>query len=106
MISLLSAAFDTISHETLVESQEMSIGTPQGSRLSPLLFICLMADLDLWTEECSLSQFADDTQSLCIAQDPERLVEMTTKEAKNVMSFFSANDLKNNADKSCVIYNT
>ena len=44
--------------------QEVNIGTPQGSRLSPLLFIILMADLDLWTENSSLSNFADDTQSI------------------------------------------
>ena len=27
----------------------LRFGTPQGSRLSPLLFIILMADLNLWT---------------------------------------------------------
>ena len=42
---------------------ELSFGTPQGSRLSPLLFIILMADLDLWSTGGELSQFADDTQS-------------------------------------------
>ena len=41
--------------------QEIDIATPQGSRLSPLLFIILMADLDLWTGNSSLSNFADDT---------------------------------------------
>ena len=40
--------FVTVSGE-MSSSQEMNIGTPQGSRLSPLLFLCLMADMDLWT---------------------------------------------------------
>ena len=31
---------------------------------------------------------------------------MTTREANNVMNFFSANDLVNNAGKACVIYNS
>ena len=44
----------------LSTAQEINIGTPQGSRLSPLLFICMMADMDLYTEE-KLANFADDT---------------------------------------------
>ena len=56
--------------------QEMSMGTPQGSRLSPLLFIILMADLDLWTENSSLSNFADDTQSIIVSDNRENLLEM------------------------------
>ena len=93
----LSAAFDTVPHQILIEKlrlygfskqaikwmesylsnrkqfvevsgkrsseQEINIGTPQGSRLSPLLFIILMADLDLWTVNSTLSNFADDTHS-------------------------------------------
>ena len=31
---------------------------------------------------------------------------MTTREANNIMDFFSANDLVNNAGKACVIYNS
>ena len=33
----------------LSKAVDLCYGTPQGSRLSPLLFIILMADLDLWT---------------------------------------------------------
>ena len=130
----LSAAFDTVSHKTLVDkleiygfdehsikwmksylnyrtqlvniqgcnssTQEMPTGTPQGSRLSPLLFICLMADLDMWTNECTLSNFPDDIQSLCISETKESVVDKTTKQANNIMNFFTANDLVNNADKA------
>ena len=135
----LSAAFDTVSHQTLIDkltiygfdthaiswmesylhertqivnvqeknssSTSMPFGTPQGSRISPLLFIIIMADLDLWTEGCDLSQFADDTQSLCVSDNKESVIEMTKREASNIIDFFSANDLVNNADKACVIYN-
>ena len=33
-------------------------------------------------------------------------MEITNKEANNIINFFSANDLKNNPDKSCVVYNS
>ena len=44
--------------------EDMTIGTPQGSRLSPLLFTIIMADLDLWTDKSNLSNFADDIIAL------------------------------------------
>ena len=65
-----------------------------------------MADLDLWTEYSSLSNFADDTQSLCVAEDKETAISKTRKDASNIINFFSANDLVNNADKACLVYNS
>ena len=56
----------------------VTTGCPQGSRLSPILFICLMADLDLYTNKSSLVNFADDTQSWVIA-DSEEECKRTTK---------------------------
>ena len=86
--------------------QEMSMGTPQGSRLSPLLFVILMADLDLWTENSSLSNFADDTQSIIVSDNRENLLETAAIEANSVINFFNSNGLVNNADKAAVLYNS
>ena len=89
------------------EFQEMKLGTPQGSRLSPLAFVCFMADLDLHvTENCHISQFADDTQSLCVADDVETVLENTMTETKNVTDYFNMNDLVNNDDKAALLYNS
>ena len=86
-------------------SKVISIGTPQGSRLSPLLFIILMADLKLWTENSSSSNFADDTQSIIISDSRENLLEITSKEANSVMNFFACNNLVNNPEKAAALYN-
>ena len=85
--------------------QEINIGTPQGSRLSPLLFIILMADLDLWTDNSNLSNFADDTQSIIVSDDRKNLLETASSEANHVMNFFRSNGLVYNADKAAVLYN-
>ena len=86
--------------------KKLNIGTPQGSRLSPLLFIILMADLDLWTENSNLSNFADDTQSIIVSDNRESLLETAASEANSVMNFFNSNGLVNNADKAAVLYNS
>ena len=87
-------------------TQTTNIGTPQGSRLSPLLFVCLIADMDLWTDNSKLSNFADDTQSIIISGSKVNLLEITTREANNVIRFFGSNNLVNNAEKAVVLHNS
>jgi retron-type reverse transcriptase len=79
--------FDEVSGKRSCE-QEINIGTPQGSRLSPLLFIILMADLNLWTENSTLSNFADDTQSIIVSDNRKNLLETATIEANSAIDFF------------------
>ena len=83
----------------------MNIGTPQCLRLSPLLFIILMADLDLWTENSTLSNFADDTQSIIVSDHRKNLLETAVIEANSVINF-NNNGLVNNADKAAVLFNS
>ena len=87
-------------------NQEICIGLPQGSRLSPLLFIILMADLNLWTEKSILSNFADDTQSIIVSESRHNLLEITSKEANSVVNFFGSNNLVNNTEKAAVLFNS
>ena len=65
-----------------------------------------MADLDLWTEENVLSNFADDTQSFIISENGESLLRITKKEASGVLSFFENNNLVNNPEKAAILYNS
>ena len=136
----LSAAFDTVSHDILLEKLKAygfddsslkwmksylqdrqqyvqvdekiseikvtNIGTPQGSRLSPILFLCLMADMDLWTKDSKISNFADDTQSIIIRDNKEDAIETTKVESRKIINFFSSNNFVNNANKAALIYNS
>ena len=46
-----------------------------------------MADLDSWTKNSMLSNFADDTQSIIISEDRNNLLEITTRKANHVIDF-------------------
>ena len=85
---------------------DINTGVPQGSRLSPLLFIILMADLDLWTKDSMITNFADDTQSVIIKDKKEEAVETAKIEANSVIDFFENNNFVNNSDKAAVLYNS
>ena len=64
-----------------------------------------MADLDMWTEDSFLSNFADDTQSSLVKKSEEELRAAASKESAAVVSHFGANNLVNNADKAALLYN-
>ena len=85
---------------------EMDLGTPQGSRLSPLLFVILMADLNLWIKGSFLSNFADDTQSIVIEESREAMIKKVKEESSEVLAFFSGVNLVNNPDKAALLQNS
>ena len=88
------------------DKTNMDKGTPQGSRLSPLLFIILMADLNEHVQSSHLTNFADDTQSVVIAESQEKVVETTQQESGGVLNFFKGVGLVNNPDKAALLYNS
>ena len=55
----------------LSEKRTINTGTPQGSRLSPLLFSVLMSDLNLHVNNGLLTNYADDTQLTTIEETEE-----------------------------------
>ena len=65
-----------------------------------------MADLDLWTKESMITNFADDTQSVIIKDGKEEAVDTARKEANSVIKFFENNNFVNNSDKAAVLYNS
>ena len=56
-----------------------------------LLFTILLPDMDLWTDQSMLSNFADDTQSIIVGDNLEEVINTTKNEANNVIDFFESN---------------
>ena len=50
--------------DKLSEPKYTTIGSPQGSLLSPLLFTLFLSDLEDWLEGCKTLSYADDTSSV------------------------------------------
>ena len=80
-----------------------SIGTLQGSRLLPLLFLVLMSDLDLWVKNSSICAFADDTTDICVADSIEEVKKRLEEDATSVIKCMSSNNLVINCDKTVYI---
>ena len=97
MTSYLTNRKQAVSVEGKVSTMlDIDIGTPQGSRISPLLFCIMMADLDLYTNQSGLVNFADDTQSIVICDSTEEMIRTTKQESSEVIRFFQGNNLVNN----------
>ena len=130
----LSAAFDVISPELLVQKLQVygagrnvrslissylsgrrqrvdyggtsssvvdvTVGSPQGSCLSPLLYVTLVADLDEWISGGTIVAYADDTTIYCEGQTKEEVREVLEKAAKEILLFFQATSLAANASKT------
>ena len=90
----------------LSASRKINRGTPQGSRLSPLLFLILMSDLNLHVQKGLITNFADDTQLTTIEQSEEEVKKATKIEADKMIKFFEGVQLKNNPDKAALVYNS
>ncbi len=130
----LSAAFDTISADLLIQKLliygagrnvrnilrsyltgrkqrvdyedscsglvDVRVGSPQGSCLSPLLYITLIADLDEWIGGSKAITYADDSSVYVMARTREEVRKGLEVAAEQMLSFFQASFLAANATKT------
>ena len=89
--------------EEMSTSEEVSLGTPQGSRLSPLLFNILTCDLDLYMKNGLCCNFADDTSISGEANTKIELQQKLERDAEGMAVFTSTNNLVLNASKTAFI---
>lgn len=78
----------------------VAFGVPQGSNLGPLLFLIYINDLASVSSTLHFILFADDTNLVYSNTSPEALMDTVNQELTKVNTWFKANKLTLNADKS------
>ncbi len=65
---------------------DVKVGSPQGSVISPLLFLILTADLEEWVSQGRTVTYADDMSYYMEAKTREEVQEGLRKLATDVLS--------------------
>jgi retron-type reverse transcriptase len=84
-------------------SREIKQGVPQGSVLSPLLFLLYINDLPINIHEDKLVMYADDINMLISDSDPRVLQIKISEVVAELETWFNRNDLIINAVKTGVM---
>ena len=84
----------------------LPFGSPQGSCLSPCLFIILLSDIELWVENSELIGYCDDTSGITQGKTEEEAVQLLEKDAIKILEFMASNKLVINPSKTCIMINT
>ena len=84
--------------------ETVNYGVPQGSILSPLLFLLSFNDLKNCMEECELLMYADDTVIYTSSKHHADLQEKLTRDFKNVADWLKKNNLIINIKKGKTEY--
>jgi hypothetical protein len=83
-------------------AQQVSFGVPQGSVLSPLLFLLYISDMRLATK-ARVHGYADDTTASLTSPNINTLVDNLQKEASNLLKYMANNGLVANAQKTSLL---
>jgi hypothetical protein len=86
--------------KTLSPERNLSVGVPQGSVLSSLLFLLYISDIGEWIESATITGYADDTSLTMSSQDMTSLLRNLETEANNVLQYMAVNKLVANPGKT------
>jgi ribonuclease P/MRP protein subunit RPP40 len=79
--------------KTLSPERNLSVGVPQGSVISPLLFLLYISDIGEWIESATVTGYADDTSLTMSSQDMTSSLRNLETEANNVLQYMTVNKL-------------
>ena len=82
---------------------EILFGVPQGSILGPLLFNIFICDIFLFTTNCDIASYADDTTPYYCGKNNTEVLENLTQVSENMFKWFENNGMKANPEKSHLI---
>ena len=88
---------------TLSKPTKLNVGSPQGSILSPTIFIILLSDIELWCPGANLCGYADDTTVTVASKNTTTLKENCEEKVKELLTYMAINKLSANDDKTKVL---
>ena len=87
------------------EYESLSYGTPQGSCLSPLIYLIFTNDLAIHLEHCNSIMFADNTTLYQTHKSLRYLKWCLQEDMRSLTDWFRANKLTLNLDKTaCIMF--
>jgi len=81
----------------------LCVGSPQGSILSPLLFIIYLADINDWLTDGAAFSYADDTAAITFGMTKAAAVQKLETTSNELLQFFASNFLIANASKTSLL---
>ena len=75
-------------------------GSPQGSVISPIFFIILLADIDEWTQYAIIVGFADDNSATVTGETTADVTRKLESDAHSILKFMASNKLLANDSKT------
>ena len=87
-------------NNTVSSKRLIKIGTVQGSKISPLLFLCLLIDIkDEIASEEAFYQFADNINILVFGDTTENITQKLQNINNKISNYLNRNQLALNYDK-------